>query len=193
VAGVCDPTTGHLFIINRTSKRQFLANTGSDLWVYPCRLIPRRQECVNYDLCAAIGATIPTYGWLALILQPGTKLGFHVAVRGGRHHISTHWCRLPLSFRLVDCRHHRLLDGVTLLSVTAPAASLPNPSVKTTSGGTTVDSLLAEFPDLTRPTRAQSEVCHNIVLSHPDYARATGHLPTTAIGVGPDRNRQSRV
>jgi hypothetical protein len=64
---------------------------------------------------------------------------------------------------LADCRNNRLLDGVTSLSTPAKATSSQVPSVKTIVGGTTVDSLLAEFPDLTRPTEARREVRHNTV------------------------------
>jgi hypothetical protein len=64
---------------------------------------------------------------------------------------------------LVDCRNNRLLDGVTSLSAPAQAASALTPSVKTISDGTSVDSLLAEFLDLTRPAGIQSEVRHNTV------------------------------
>jgi hypothetical protein len=39
--------TGRLFIMGRISKRRFLVDTGSDLCVYPRRLIPRRREQVN--------------------------------------------------------------------------------------------------------------------------------------------------
>jgi hypothetical protein len=56
---------------------------------------------------------------------------------------------------LVDCRNNRLLDGVTSLSVPAQAASGLIPSVKTITGDTPIDSLRAEFPDLTRPTGVQ--------------------------------------
>jgi hypothetical protein len=52
---------------------------------------------------------------------------------------------------LVDCRNNRLLDGVTSLSVPAQAANALIPSVKTILSGTPIDSLLAEFPDITRP------------------------------------------
>jgi hypothetical protein len=62
---------------------------------------------------------------------------------------------------LVDCRNNGLLDGVTLLSLLAQAASLLIPSVKTITSGTPVDSLLAEFPDLTHPAGVQREVRHN--------------------------------
>jgi hypothetical protein len=61
---------------------------------------------------------------------------------------------------LTDCRNNRLLDGVKL-SASAQAASRLFPSVKTISDGTPVDSLLAEFPDLTRPAGVQRDVRHN--------------------------------
>jgi hypothetical protein len=64
---------------------------------------------------------------------------------------------------LVDCRNNRLLDGVTSLSVPAQAASSLVPSVKTVTGGTPIDSILAEFPDLTRPVGVQREIHHNTV------------------------------
>jgi hypothetical protein len=43
--------TGCLFITDSCSKRQFLIDTNSDLWLYTCRLILRGRERVNYDLC----------------------------------------------------------------------------------------------------------------------------------------------
>jgi hypothetical protein len=55
---------------------------------------------------------------------------------------------------LVDCRNNRLLDGVTS-SVSAQATSALIPSVKAIIGDTPIDSLLAEFPDLTRPAGVQ--------------------------------------
>jgi hypothetical protein len=44
---------------------------------------------------------------------------------------------------LVDCRNNRLLDRVTSLSIPAQTATSLIPSVKTITGGTPVDSLLA--------------------------------------------------
>jgi hypothetical protein len=67
-AHVCGTTTGRLFITDRLTKQQFLVDTGSDLCMYPHRLILRH---VNYDLCAANGTAIPTYGWLSLSLNLG--------------------------------------------------------------------------------------------------------------------------
>jgi hypothetical protein len=133
---------GRLFITDRSSKRQFLVDTGSDLCVYPRRLVPRRKERVNYNLCAANGTTIHTYGWLPLSLNLGLRRDFtwRFFVADVTHPI------IGVDFLshfglLVDCRNNRLLDGVTSLSVPAQAASALVPSVKTVTGGTPIDSI----------------------------------------------------
>jgi hypothetical protein len=38
-------------------------DTGSDLCVFPRKLLPGRTERTDYTLYAADGTTIPTYGW----------------------------------------------------------------------------------------------------------------------------------
>jgi hypothetical protein len=64
---------------------------------------------------------------------------------------------------LVDCKHKRLLDDGISLSVWAKADSSPIRSIKAISGGIPVDTIVAEFRDLTSPTRVQREVRHNNV------------------------------
>jgi hypothetical protein len=127
--------------------------------VYPRKLIPRRRERVNYDLCAANGTTIPTYGWLSLSLNLGLRRDFtwrFVVADVTQPLIGVDF--LSHFGLLVDCRNNRLLDGVTSLSAPAQPANSLIHSVKTISNGTAVDSLLAEFPDLTRPAGVQREV-----------------------------------
>jgi hypothetical protein len=75
-AHVCALTTGRLFVTDRVSKRQFLVDSGSDLCLFPCKFTSGRKERVNYDLFAANGTTIPTYGWLSLNLNLGLRRDF---------------------------------------------------------------------------------------------------------------------
>jgi hypothetical protein len=75
---------------------------------------------------------------------------------------------------LMNCRNNRSLDGVTSLSAPAQAASARIPSVKI-SDTTPVDSLLAGFPDLSRPAGVQGEVRHNNV----HHIRTTPGPPVT--------------
>jgi hypothetical protein len=144
---------------------------------------------VNYNLCAANGITIPTYDWLSPSLNQGLCQDFtwQLMVADGTHHpIDVDF--LSHFSLLVDCKHNRLLDKVTPLFVSAQATISLIPSIKTISGGTSVDSLLAKFPVLTRPAKVQHEVLHN-----PVNTRPTSHLPTMATGTGPARYWQSRV
>ncbi|PNF27361.1 hypothetical protein B7P43_G02438 [Cryptotermes secundus] len=117
-AHVCG-TTGRLFIADRVSKRQFLVDTGSDHCVYPRRLVHRRMERTTYDLCAANGTTIHTYGWLPLSLNLGLRreLTWRFVVADVAHPM------IGVDFLshfglLVDCRNNRILDGVTTLRLT---------------------------------------------------------------------------
>jgi hypothetical protein len=75
----------------------------------------------------------------------------------------------------VDCRNNQLLDGVTSLSVPAQAASALIPSDKTITGDIPIDSLLAEFPDLTHPAGVQREARHSKV----HHIRTTPGPPVT--------------
>jgi hypothetical protein len=173
-AHVCTTTTGRLFVTDRLTKRQFLVDTGSDLCVYPRRLVPRLRKRVNYDLCAANGTTVHTYGWLPLSLNLSLRRDFtwRFVIADVTHSIIG--VDFPSHFGLLaDCRNNRLLDGVTSLSTAAQAASSQVPSVKTIVGGTTVDSPLAEFPDPTYRSPARSTPQHRS--SHPESVWPTLH------------------
>ena len=162
--------------MDRISKRRFLVDTGSDLCVYPRKLVPRRKERVNYDLCAANGTTIHTYGWLPLSLNLGLRREFtwrFIVADVTQPLIGADF--LSHFGLLVDCQNNRLLDGLTSLSSLTQSANSLIPSVKTISSGTPVDSLLAKFPDLTRPAGTQREVRHNTV----HHIRTTSGPPVT--------------
>jgi hypothetical protein len=63
-------------VTDKHSQRRFLIDTGSDLCVYPHKYLPHRRPRVNYDLYAADGSTIHTYGWLPLTLNLGLRRNF---------------------------------------------------------------------------------------------------------------------
>jgi hypothetical protein len=79
---------------------------------------------------------------------------------------------------LVDCRHNRLLDGVTSLS-TPSLIPLPTvPSMKVIAGGPPPDSLIEEFPELLKHTRIHRGAAH-----HPPHSyntRSASSLPPAA-------------
>jgi hypothetical protein len=175
-AHICATNSGRLFITDKVSKCRFLIDTGSDLCVFSRKLIPQRRTRVNYDLCAANGTTISTYGWLPLNHNLGLRRDFSwrfVMADVTQPLIGTNF--LSHFGLLVDYRNNRLLDGVTSLSTPAQAASPRIPSIKLISSGTAADSILSEFPDFTRPTAVQREVRHDTV----HHMRTTPGPPVT--------------
>lgn len=160
----CHGNSGRLFVVDQTTRVQFLVDTGSDLCVYPRRLLPGRRERVDYDLYAANGSTISTYGWIPLTLDLKLRRDFT-----WRFIVAD--VQLPiigvdfLSFYnlLVDCHHQRLLDGITNLSAPGSKVGIHTPSIKAISSATDINYLLKEFPDLMRPCCAPRTVKHNTV------------------------------
>jgi hypothetical protein len=130
----------------------------------PRRLVPRRKKWVNFELCAANGTTIHTYGWLTLSLNLDLPQDFtwRFVVADVTHPI------IAVEFLshfglLVDCRNKRLLGGDTLLFARGKASSALIPRFKIITCCTPIDSFLAEFSDLTRPAGDQLEVRHYTV------------------------------
>lgn len=76
---------------------------------------------------------------------------------------------------LVDCRNNHLVDGVTSLSTPGLATQTSVPSMKTITNDTTANNLLAEFPELTRPTGINRKVRYNTTHN----IRMTPGLPAT--------------
>jgi cleavage and polyadenylation specificity factor subunit 1 len=182
-ANVCTTPSGRLFVTDRVRKQRYLVDTGSDLCVFPRKLLPARRERTDYNLHAANGTTIPTHGWISQSLNLGLRCEFT-----WRFVVAD--VQLPiigvdlLSYYglLVDCRNNRLLDGVTSLSKPGNTATSSVPSVKTIATDTTIDSLLVEVPELTRPTGVHREVRHNTT----HHIRMTPGRPV-ACRLAPDR------
>jgi hypothetical protein len=68
--------TSRLFTTDRVSNLRFLVDTDSDLCVFPRKLVPGRKERTSYDLFAANGTPIPTYGWHTLTINLGLRRDF---------------------------------------------------------------------------------------------------------------------
>jgi len=161
-AKVCTTSSGPLFVIDRYSKQRYLVDTGSDLCVFPRKLLPVRRERTDDTLYAANGATIPTYGWTSRSLYLGLRRDF--TWRFVIADVDLPIIEVDLLFHyglLVDCRNNRLLDGITSMSTPGLTAPPSYPNVKIIAGGPQPDSLLEEFPGLTKPAGTHREVRHN--------------------------------
>jgi len=110
--------TRRLFVTDRETRISFLIDTGADLCVYPRKLIRGSRQKSNYELSAANGTTIYTYGTESLTLNFGLRRVFvwrFVVADVSKPIIGADF----LSFYglLVDLRNGRLVDGTTSLTV----------------------------------------------------------------------------
>jgi hypothetical protein len=76
---------------------------------------------------------------------------------------------------LIERRSNHLLDGTTTLCTPGRIAHTSIPSLKTTGCSVPADNLLAEFPELIRPSGSQREVRHNTL----HHIRTTPGPPVT--------------
>ncbi|CAG9101291.1 unnamed protein product [Plutella xylostella] len=162
----CPSSTGRLFVTDRRSKAQFLVDTGSDLCVFPRSALRERRAKTNYQLCAANGTTIDTYGFAQLNLNLGLRRDYpwrFIVADVTKPIIGVDF----LSFYnlIVDCRNQRLIDNTTSLSTVGSVELLCNSitSVKVSTGDTRFHKLLTEFPEITRPSGTTRTTLHNTV------------------------------
>lgn len=160
------PSAGRLFVTDQRSKVQFLVDTGSDLCVYPRSALTRRLEKTNYQLCAANGTSIATYGFINLTLNLGLRRDFawrFIVADVTKAIIGVDF----LSFYdlVVDCRNQRLIDNHTTLSTPASPVRRSDvvSSVKVSLGDSAYIHILQEFPDITRPHGIHRTPKHNTV------------------------------
>lgn len=159
------PTTGRLFVTDRSSKMQFLVDTGSDLCVYPRSALRDRRSRTDYYLCAANGSNIATYGYVNFDLNFGLRRSFiwnFVVADVTKPIIGVDF--LNFYNLVVDCRNKCLIDNLTSVTANATIAKCKNvSSVKVVTGVTRFHKILDEFPEITRPAGRHSTTPHNTV------------------------------
>jgi hypothetical protein len=80
-ANVCTTTSGHLFLTDRVRKQRYLVDTGSDLCVFPRKLLPGAQGAHRLHPVRGQWDHHP-HIWMDLTEpEPGTAPRIHVAVR----------------------------------------------------------------------------------------------------------------
>lgn len=172
------PSTGRLFITDTRTKVQFLIDTGSDICVYPVVKINHKLNKTNFDLCAANGSKINTYGYINLNLNLGLRRDFvwrFIVADVTKAIIGVDF--LSYFNLVVDCRNQKLIDNNTSVSAVALPA-LPSDiisSVKVFTGESQYHKILAEFPDITRPSGTHRTPKHNTV----HYIRTTPGPPVS--------------
>lgn len=164
-ASDCPTATGRLFVTDRTTKVQYLIDTGSDLCVFPRSAVREPRSKTKYLLFAANGTAISTYGSLNLHIDLGLRRAFEwrfTVADVSKPIIGVDF--LGFYNLLVDCRNQRLVDGITSLSTPAMVSS-NNEAISSVRTMVTGDSpfrqLLCEYTDITRPAGKPVTPKHN--------------------------------
>lgn len=153
--------SSRLIITDQKLKNNFLIDTGSDLCCFPRRLLRGRYKDSTFNLSAANSSTIKTYGLMTFELDFGLRRTFlwrfiiadvDIPIIGSD--FLAHYNLLP------DCRNKLLLDGTNGLHVKGILRNVPQSSVSTISNSSPYASLLANFPDLTRPPCYPRQIKH---------------------------------
>lgn len=163
----CCHSGRRLFVTDPSSGHRFLIDTGSDICCFPRQLLKGLYTATSFDVRAANGSSIKTYGNLPLRLTLGLRRDFNwnfiiadVATPIIGSDFLAHYNLLP------DCRNQHLLDGTTKLTTPASVANISQTSVKTV-GLNDVNQqfikILMEFPEITRPPGLPRLVKHSTV------------------------------
>lgn len=141
---------------------QFLVDTGADLCVVPRKMIRAQHQPSTYELSAANGTTITTYGTAAMILEFGLRREFpwrFVIADVSRPIIGADF--LAHYGLVVDLKNGRLVDSLTKIATLGQPADCDISTVKTVCGTTEYHALLLRYPDITRPEGRPRTVKHN--------------------------------
>lgn len=174
----CSATNGRLFVTDRRSKIKFLVDTGSDVSVYPRNCLRERRAKANYQLSAANGTIIETYGYSHFNLNLGLRRDFSwnfIVADVNKPIIGVDF----LSFfnLIVDVRNKCLIDNITTLSTKANIISSVNiSSIKIIYGHTRFHNILKEFPDICTPSGSVKQTQHHKTLH---YIRTTPGPPVS--------------
>ena len=189
-ASNCNNSNSHLYVTDRLTKMSFLVDTGADLCVYPRFRLRERRTQTSYELFAANGTTVHTYGCITLRLDFGLRREFSwrfvVADITGPIIGSDFLCFYNL---LLDMRHRRFID-ITNLTVNGASVGTYGGHTKVLVGSSRYHALLQDFPDVIRPAGILRELRHSTV----HHIRTTPGPPVTLRPrrLAPDRLRTAK-
>lgn len=130
--------------------------------MFPHALLPKPRTKSAYELSAANGTVIATYGTITLSLNLGLRRDFtwrFVVADVVKPIIGADF--LAHYGLLVDIRNQRLHDQITQLTSIGEVTECEIPSVKTIAGSSPFHELLQRFPDVTRPDGTPKAVKHS--------------------------------
>ncbi|XP_025270828.1 uncharacterized protein LOC112639869 [Camponotus floridanus] len=158
------PRPRRLHVTCRATKERFLIDTGSDVSVYPRSMTTGHTLPTNYELFAANGSLITTYGWITLQPNLGLRRSFpwrFVIANVTSPIIGADF--LSYYHLLPDLQKGVLVDGKTELHIKGTAEAGSIESIKVLTIENKYHRILAEFPEITRATTRARTIKHSTV------------------------------
>lgn len=152
-----------LRIFDRTSQIRFLIDTGSDVSILPATRTDKTHGPSTFQLHAANGSTIRTYGSRFVTTDLGLRRRFSwnfliadvsTAIIGADF--------LAYFGIIVDLSSHKLIDGKTKLHSTGGLTEAIVHGVTTIDANHPFRDLLTEYREITTPPTLRSEIQHNV-------------------------------
>lgn len=163
----CRTLKGRLFVTDRVINVQFLIDTGSDVCVFPISVLREHRCKTSFQLSAANGSAIDTYGYVQLNLNLGLRRNFpwrFIVANVTKPIIGVDF--LAHYHLIVDVNEQKLIDGLTNVSTVAAIALNDTlvSSVKVSTGGDgRYCKILSEYPEITRPAGTPGIIKHHTV------------------------------
>lgn len=157
-----DTTPRRLFVVDKKTKEHYLVDTGSDVSVYPHNRIRRTIKKEIYELYAANGSTIATYGYMNLQPDFGLRRAFpwrFIIAEVTQPILGSDF--LSYYHLLPDLHKGELLDGNTGLVTKAKTRVQEMKSVKTIHGQTRFHEILRKYPEITQPNNNHNTNKHD--------------------------------
>ena len=156
------PSLPQLIVTDDRSGTPFLIDTGAQVSLLPRQHLFQRSARSSPPLQAANGSAIATYGCAnTTILIGGKKFPVKLIIADVRRPI------LGADFLrthnlLVDVRGQRLIDATTFSSLPCAIGSAPSADVAPVTADAYSSLLLAEYPELLRPTFTGAAPAHGV-------------------------------
>lgn len=155
--------SSRLIIFDRTANKRFLVDTGSDLSIIPATSKDRKSSSSQWQLHAANGTVIKTFGHRFVTTDMGLrrKFSWNFIIAD----VSTPIIGADFLAHfgiIVDLKRRRLIDSTTKLHSIGGLVTPTLFNVTTVVGSHPFKDLFEEFRGITLPSTLRSEVQHDV-------------------------------
>lgn len=151
-------TNSRLFIIDLSTKLQFLVDSGAAVSVLPSTFKAVNAIPSKYKLYAANSSIINTYGQKLLSLNFGLRRQFRwafIIADVDKPIIGADF--IEHFGLLIDLKNRKLIDSLTQLKTTAEIYNGPTTQITTVCPDSAFDNLLCEFQDIYQRQGCQTQ------------------------------------